>query len=215
MNINISPDDVGLLLSSHKDMQEKTTHMKETSELIGLKVNKKKTKVMRINSKRNDAIRIDNQDLEDVEEFDYLGNKQTVDGDATNDVKSRLSKSRHTFLGLKNIWQARNISISTEIGHFKSNILSILLYASETWKVTNKIIHQLEIFQNRCLRRILRIFRPNKISNEDLRKRADVKPVEQEVRSRRWRWIGHVNQMEKEAIPRISLRWTQDGKRKQ
>ena len=207
-------DDVGLLSSSHKDMQEKTTRMKETSELIGLKVNKKKTKVMRINSKRNDAIRIDDQDLEDVEEFDYLGSRTTADGDATSDVKARLSKARHAFAGLKNIWQARNISISTKIRLFKSNILSILLYGSETWKVTNKIIHQLETFQNRCLRRILRIFWPNKISNEDLRKRADVKPVEQEVRSRRWRWIGHVNRMEKEAVPRIALRWTPDGKRK-
>ena len=46
-------DNVGLLSSMHKDMQDKTTKMKETSEMLGLKVNKKKTKVMRINSNVN------------------------------------------------------------------------------------------------------------------------------------------------------------------
>ena len=122
-------DDVGLLSSCYKDMQEKTTRMKETSELIGLKVNKKKTKVMKINSKKNDPIRIDDHELEDVEEFDYLGSRTTADGDAMRDVKARLSKARHAFASLKTLWQARNISISTKMRIYKSNIISVLLYS--------------------------------------------------------------------------------------
>ena len=52
------------------------------------------------------------------------------------------------------------------------------------------------------------------MSNEELRSRGGLKPVELEVRRWRWRWIGHVNRMEKEAVPKVALRWTPDGKRK-
>ena len=33
---------------------------------------------------------------------------------------------------------------------FKGNVLSILLYGSESWKMTKTINHKLEVFQNRC-----------------------------------------------------------------
>jgi hypothetical protein len=207
-------DDVGLLTSKHSDMQEKTTKMKETSELIGLKVNKKKTKVMRVNNRVNEPIKIDDQDLEEVEQFDYLGSRVSTDGDATRDVTARLSKARYAVASLKNFWQAKNISTHTKIRIYKSNILSILLYGSETWKITNNIIQKLEVFQNRCLRRILQIYWPNKISNQELRSRTGVRPVEMEVKARRWKWIGHVSRMERDAVPRVALRWTADGKRK-
>ena len=41
-----------------------------------------------------------------------------------------------------------------------------------------------------------------------------MRPVEMEVRARRWRWIGHVCRMEKTALPQTAQRWTADGKRR-
>ena len=95
---------------------------------------------------------------------------------------------------------------------YKSIILSILLYGSESWKMTNKICQMLETFQNQCLRRILRIYWLNKISNIELKTTTCTRSVETEVRY--WRCTGRVCRMDKAAIPKVAMCWTADGKRK-
>ena len=96
----------------------------------------------------------------------------------------------------------------TNILILKSNILSVLLYAAESWKVTKGICHMLEVFQNKCLRRILHILWPNKITNAELHERTGMLPISIEVKKRRWRWICHVNRMPPTYIPRVAMRWT-------
>lgn len=76
----------------------------------------------------------------------------------------------------------------------------VLLYGAETWKGAKAISDKTDTFQTRCLRRLLRIFWPNAISNEDLYKK--------------WQWIGHVCRIHATSIPRVALRWTPTGKRK-
>ena len=51
---------------------------------------------------------------------------------------------------------------------FKNNVISIFLCGSEYSKITKTTNHRLEVFQNRCLRNILKIFWPNTISNAEL-----------------------------------------------
>ena len=76
------------------------------------------------------------------------------------------------------------------------------------------IEQKLEVFQNKCLRRILKIFWPNTISNEELRNRADISPIAEIIQKRRWQWLGHVLRMSTQSIPRTALRWTPQGRRK-
>ena len=45
---------------------------------------------------------------------------------------------------------------------------------------------QIDVFQNRCLRRIMRIRWQNKISNGDLLERVNVEKLSEEERRRRW-----------------------------
>jgi len=207
-------DDVALLSSKHQDMQEKTNKFSVTSETVGLKVNISKTKCMKVNSKREESIKVASTPIEEVTEFDYLGSRMTKDGDAEKDVMVRLGKARFAFASLNSIWRAKNISTQTKLRLFKSNVLSVLLYGAESWKMTTRINTKLETFQSRCLRRILGIYWHDKVTNEEVRKRAGCKTVVKEVKIKRWKWLGHVCRMEKEAIPRTALRWTPEGKRK-
>ncbi|XP_062577229.1 uncharacterized protein LOC134239087 [Saccostrea cucullata] len=68
-------DDFALLSSKHSDMQEKTRRLHAVAEYTGLKINVDKTKSMRINMKRKDAIRLNDKEVEEeeVETFLYLG----------------------------------------------------------------------------------------------------------------------------------------------
>ena len=79
--------------------------------------------------------------------------------------------------------------------------------------MTKTICHKLELFERKCLRRILRIFWPNVISNEDLYAQTLTRPIAEEIQRRRWRWIGHVLRRPPTAISRVALRWTPAGKR--
>ena len=60
---------------------------------------------------------------------------------------------------------------------FNSNVISVLLYGCQRWRVNKNDMHKLDVFQTKCLRRICNIFWPNKISNEDLYRRTNSLPI--------------------------------------
>ena len=138
----------------------------------------------------------------------------STSGDVEEDILVRISKASQAFESLRSTWRSRNISQKTKIQFFKSNVLSTLLHGAESWKMTKTIGHKLEVFQNRCLRRILRIFWLNTISNYQLRRITKTEPITKQVQRKRWKWIGHVLRMAPTALPRVALRWTPDGHRK-
>jgi hypothetical protein len=65
------------------------------------------------------------------------------------------------------------------------------LYGAETWRTTKTTIKKVQTFINSCLRGILKIRWSVTISNKDLWERINQVPAEEEIRRRRWRWIGH------------------------
>ena len=60
----------------------------------------------------------------------------STDGNSESEIKARIRKASGAFAALKNIWKTNKISNRTKIRLFKSNVLSVLLYAAESWKVT-------------------------------------------------------------------------------
>ena len=207
-------DDIALLSYRHQDMQEKTDAMATTAGNLGLKVSTKKTKGMRMNARVQENIKLNGDDIEEVDDFTYLGSKMSNTGDGEVEIRARLTKASQAFASLRSPWKARNIRLKTKLRIFKSNVISTLLYGSESWKVTKTISNKLDVFQNRCLRRILQIYWPNTITNEELHRRAEIEPISTQVKRRRWRWIGHVLRQQTTALTRIALRWTPDGQRK-
>ena len=65
-------DDLALLSSKLQDIQQKTQRLNEIARQAGLRINTEITKVMKINSDIKEAVKIDGQDLEDVEKFTIL-----------------------------------------------------------------------------------------------------------------------------------------------
>ena len=103
----------------------------------------------------------------------YLGCKITTDGNSEMDVLHRLSKARGAFAVLRNTWRSSWIGTKIKLKIFKSNVLGVLLYGAESWKVSQSIRHKIDVFQTRCLRRILKTFWPRTISNEELYRRTN------------------------------------------
>ena len=60
-------------------------------------------------------------------------------------------------------------------------------------------------FINKCLRRIINIKWKNKITNEELWRITKQKPIEIQIKIRKWNWIGHTLRKEAEAIEKTAL----------
>ena len=137
-------------------LSQKITHMRQTfatlleqAARVGLKINASKTKEMRIRSPENTGnINCDGEFLEQVSAFTYLGSLITTSGGTEEDFEARCRKAQVAFSILRPIWRSKFISLWTKIRIFNSNVKSVLLYGSETWRLTKKIITQLQTFTN-------------------------------------------------------------------
>ncbi|KAL9981919.1 hypothetical protein ACROYT_G010683 [Oculina patagonica] len=70
-------------------------------------------------------------------------------------------------------------------------------------------------FHTSCLRKICRIYWPQKITNKELYQRTGQRDIAMVIKQRRWRWLGHVIRKGRDSITRTALRWTPDsGRRK-
>ena len=97
---------------------------------------------------------------------------------------------------------------------FRSNVISVLLYGCETWKVTATTTQRLQVFVNRCLSRILRIRWPDRITNAELHKICEFDELRRMVKRRKWSWIGHTLRRSIEEIARQALDWNPQGNRR-
>ena len=115
---------------------------------------------------------------------------------------------------LKNIWASKEISTRTKLRIFSSNVKSVLLYGSVTWRKTKTMLQKNQTFINTCLRHIYNIRWPEMISNEDLWERAGQEPVAKKILKRMWGWIGHTLWKPASSITCPTLTWNPQGKRK-
>ena len=150
-------DDIALLSATKQQIQDKTRKLNVEATRVGMKISVEKTKTMRMNSKNQDRVTIDGQDIEDVEEFTYLGATICKEGGGMKDIKNRISKARGAFVRLKKTWRSSNISRKTKLKLFKTLVVPVILYGFETWKMNKGDNKVLDVFQNKCLIQILRI----------------------------------------------------------
>ena len=71
-----------------KELKSLLMKVKEESEIVGLKLNIQKTKIMA--SGPITSWEIDGETVETVSDFSFLGSKITADGDCSHEIKRRL-----------------------------------------------------------------------------------------------------------------------------
>lgn len=103
-------DDISLLSHKQQHAQSKLTRLAEEAEKIGLKINVRKTKVMRLNNRQEHPLQLQGEDLVETNRFVYLGSIVNSDGGADEDVRSRINKARLEFNTLRPIWNSKALS---------------------------------------------------------------------------------------------------------
>lgn len=207
-------DDIALISHTHDDMQAKLDSLAQHAGQVGLKINAGKTKSMRLNTTNRNYLVVNNVVLEEVTTFKYLGSIMTITGGADEDTTNRLKEARIAFGRLRAVWNSSHIARGTKLRIFNSCVKSVLLYGSETWLAKKTTLNRLQVFVNKCLRIICRVFWPNRITNERLWEITNQEPIATNIRRRRWKWIGHVLRKPEHAIARQALEWDTNGVRK-
>ncbi|VDO90657.1 unnamed protein product [Schistosoma curassoni] len=195
-------------------MQEKTTSVGAASAAVGPNIHKGKSKILLHNTECTNPITIDGEDLEDVKTFTYLGSIIDENGGSDAVVKARIGKARAAYLQLRNIWSSKQLSTNTKVTIFNTNVKTVLLYGAETWRTSKAIIQKIQVFINSCLRKILRTRWPDTISNNVLWERTKQIPAEEEIKKKRWKWIGHTLSKAPNCVTRQALTWNPQGQRK-
>ncbi|XP_053504574.1 probable RNA-directed DNA polymerase from transposon BS isoform X2 [Ictalurus furcatus] len=208
-------DDIVLLAQNGKVLQEMTTSLEHEAAKVGLRISTDKTNVMAVGRMTPVRITVSNQLIEEVKQFTYLGSIVAADGGTNADVNRRIGRAFAVFQQLQLIWARRTIHTNNKLRLFNSIIIPTAIYASETWTSSRAVIHKLNVFQQRCLRRILSVSYHDRISNEEILRRTNSRSLAEMVVERRMRFAGHILRMSDHRHAKIALRWTPPrGKRK-
>ena len=104
--------------------------IKEESEKAGLEINMKKTKVM-IPSPIT-SWQIEEEKVEAVADFIFLGSKITVGGDCSCEIKILLLLGRKAMAKLDSILESKDITLPTKAHIVKAMAFLVVMYKCES-----------------------------------------------------------------------------------
>ena len=99
------------MAESEKELKCVLMKVKEESEIVGLKLNIQKTKIMA--SSPTTLCEIDGETVETVSNFIFSGSRITADGDCSHEIKRCLLLGRKVMTNLDSILKSRDITLPT------------------------------------------------------------------------------------------------------
>ena len=191
-------DDLTLVAEQRQDLQRVLTVVDRVCKKWGMVISVEKSKVLTVGcGEVNAAIRLNNQNLEEVESFTYLGSSIDKSGKASTEVVTRIEKGGRAYqMWRKKVFRSANLTKVTKMRVFRTMVMSILLYGAETWTITQRDVRKLRTFHMKCLRDILGVTRWDKIRNESILCSVNKVPIEEQLKHLRLQWLGHVMRMD-------------------
>ena len=159
-------------------------------------------------------LKINNQIIEQVKKFKYLGTTLNSTWDCDVEVKTRVAIARTAFAKFNNYLLRREVSLNLRIRVLKCYIWPILMYGSETWSLKLRSLNRVEAFEMWCLRRLLKIPWVDHITNEEVLRRANTqRKLLDLVKQRKVSYLGHIVRNDKYKLLNIILMGKIEGRR--
>ena len=169
-----------------------------TTTRYKMEIGRDKIKVMTNNPNGfQREIKIKSQRLEKVEDVKCLG-VIISNEESKHEILSRIVQTTAALSRLKIIWRDKNISLASKVKLMRTLILSIFLYACESWTLTAGIERRIQALAMRCYRSLLNISYKDNVTNEEVRNRIqNAIGVHDDLLTmvKKWklRWYGHIS----------------------
>ena len=125
--------DTTIMAESKEELKNLLMKVKEVRELVGLKLNIQKTKIMA--SSPITSWQIDGETMETARDFILGDSKITADGDCSHEIKKHLLLGRKGARHLDSILKIRDITLPTK-GHLvKALVFQVVMYGCESWAI--------------------------------------------------------------------------------
>ena len=150
---------------------------------------------------------IENEETEIVKQFKYLW---SLVPKSSEDVKRSIALASFK----KSAWSGRDISVKLKLRLYNALILPIAIYGSETWSLMQLDTKKLSVFENNCLKAILKIRLQGHVSIDEIRKSAKQQSsIENIIGKRRQNWFGHTCHLNDESLQNRMMKEDFDKKR--
>ena len=152
-------------------------------------------------------IKCGNNDVELVVHFKYLGSTIENTESTTKEVIAQIGQASSIFNRLQKFWRSSTFSVQLKPCLFNSNVLLVLLYATETWYLNQEQERRIQSFENMCLCTFFGIHWTKKVTNEHNRNVKGQPSLSKTIQRRRWSYLGHVLHMDDSRIPKSTFFW--------
>lgn len=141
----------------------------------------------------NISIKIDNEEIEVVNDFIFLDFKIDRDGDCTPEIRRRITLGREAMVSMSKIWKSRDINLATKCRLVNAIVFPIATYGCETWTLRKADKKRIDAFELWCWRKLLRIPWMVRVTNGDVL--DQIKPklsLEARITKHRLAYFGHI-----------------------
>ena len=121
------------MAESKEELKSLLMKVKEESEIVGLKLNIQKTKIMI--SGPITTWEIDGETVETVSDFILGSSKITANGECSHEIKRGLLFGRKVMTNLDSILKSRDITLPTKVRLDKPMVFPVVMYGCESWTV--------------------------------------------------------------------------------
>ena len=188
-------DDTALLADNSQNLQKLMDAAKAGSEEKGLSMNVRKTKTMVVSKNENvtTSILVENETLEQLDIFKYLGQLITPDGKNEKEIRARIAMAKGRFEKMHKLFESKQLSTKLKLRMINCYIYSILLYGCETWTLTKVLCDKIEACEMFFLRRMGKISWKQKITNEQVLEKFQTKrQLLDIIKTRKMCFFGHI-----------------------
>ena len=158
----IITDDTTIMAENEEELKSLLMKVKEENKKVGLKLNIQKTKIMA--SSPISSWQIDEETMETVTDFIFLGSKITTDGDCSCEIKRYLLLGRKAMTNLESILKSRDIILHIVKGMF----FPVVMYGCKRWTIKKAECQRMDAFKLWCWRRLLRVPCTARRSNQSI-----------------------------------------------
>ena len=112
----------------------------------------------------------DEETIETVRDFIFLGSKITVDGNCSYEINRHLLLRRKAMTNLDSLLKSRDITLPTKVHVVKTMVFPAVMYGCESWTIKKAESRRIDAFEVWCWRRLLRVPWTARRSNQSILK---------------------------------------------